>query len=442
MTGLSAVQGDATVKPYLNAAVVGAAGSGKTSLIGHLVYIFWKQNKQTDWRVKKALKGQQLAKGIQYDMILEHMRTDRERCSSVQRPLYSFETTVWSCNVVDTAGIASLADGMFTAVLQADLLLVVVSCVPSEFDDNQMKLLWQTVCGVGRPCIVAVSKMDHPEVMFNETVYTDIKSRTLRIMKAAKLTKSFRDKTMFVPVSTAHGDNLLSISPRTIWYSGRPLIEALDICPEPYADPESPLRLAVHDVFKIGGIGTIIVGRVEQGVIRCGMNIKLACAGITAEVRDLEINKVQVDEGRPGATVSIHVRGVDVRSVHPGELISDAKCPVHLVSNFTAKVKVLPEAFPIVVGDTFTCILHAASVPCTVNSLLGKYDASFSTLFEDNPRRVDPGDCASICLVPEKPLCTEAQTGTHRSSLNRVVLRHLQRVVASGIVESVVHQPA
>lgn len=114
------------------------------------------------------------------------------------------------------------------------------------------------------------------------------------------------------------------------------------------------------------------MGRVEQGVIRCGMNIKLACAGITAEVRDLEINKVQVDEGRPGATVSIHVRGVDVRSVHPGELISDAKCPVHLVSNFTgtsvicsvrsnltssvasAKVKVLPEAFPIVVGDTFT----------------------------------------------------------------------------------------
>ena len=79
------------------------------------------------------------------------------------------------------------------------------------------------------------------------------------------------DKIPFVPISGFEGDNMIERSTNLDWYKGPTLLDALDQIQEPKRPSDKPLRLPLQDVYKIGGIGTVPVGRVETGVIKPGM---------------------------------------------------------------------------------------------------------------------------------------------------------------------------
>lgn len=89
-------------------------------------------------------------------------------------------------------------------------------------------------------------------------------------------------KIEMVPMSGWHGDNLIERSTNCPWYKGPTLLEALDNIIPPKRPTEKPLRLPLQDVYKIGGIGTVPVGRVETGVLKPGMNVTFAPPNLTA----------------------------------------------------------------------------------------------------------------------------------------------------------------
>ena len=102
----------------------------------------------------------------------------------------------------------------------------------------------------------------------------------------------------FVPISGWHGDNMIEPSTNMSWYkgwekkvkgqdkpvTGKTLLEALDAVIPPERPSKLPLRLPLQDVYKIGGIGTVPVGRVETGIIKPGMVVTFAPANVTTEV--------------------------------------------------------------------------------------------------------------------------------------------------------------
>jgi elongation factor 1-alpha len=77
-----------------------------------------------------------------------------------------------------------------------------------------------------------------------------------------------------VPISGWLGDNVVTQSKNMSWYSGPTLLEALDDFEPPKRPTHLPLRLPLQDVYKIGGIGTVPVGRIETGVLKVGMQGK------------------------------------------------------------------------------------------------------------------------------------------------------------------------
>lgn len=104
------------------------------------------------------------------------------------------------------------------------------------------------------------------------------------------------DTVAFVPISGWHGDNMIEPSTKMSWYTGwekkdkdkvvkgKTLLEALDAVIPPSRPTDKPLRLPLQDVYKIGGIGTVPVGRVETGIIKPGMVVTFAPANVTTEV--------------------------------------------------------------------------------------------------------------------------------------------------------------
>lgn len=74
------------------------------------------------------------------------------------------------------------------------------------------------------------------------------------------------------------------------WFKGPTLLEALDNITPPKRPTEKPLRLPLQDVYKIGGIGTVPVGRVETGVLKPGMAVVFAPVNVATEVKSVEMH--------------------------------------------------------------------------------------------------------------------------------------------------------
>jgi len=75
---------------------------------------------------------------------------------------------------------------------------------------------------------------------------------------------------IFVPISAWNGDNLVKKSDNMPWYQGPTLLEAIDLFKQPIRAVDKPLRMIVSQVYNIGGVGVVAIGRTVTGSIQQG----------------------------------------------------------------------------------------------------------------------------------------------------------------------------
>ncbi|NIG61023.1 eukaryotic translation elongation factor 1 alpha 1 isoform 2-like protein [Pontoporia blainvillei] len=88
---------------------------------------------------------------------------------------------------------------------------------------------------------------------------------------------------------------------------------------------EEPLRLLLQDVYEIGGIDTVPLGRVETGLLKPGMVVTFAPCSITTEVKSLEMHHEALPEALPGDNVGFNVKNVSVKDIRCGNVARDSK---------------------------------------------------------------------------------------------------------------------
>ncbi len=103
------------------------------------------------------------------------------------------------------------------------------------------------------------------------------------------------------------------------------MLEALDGVNPPKRPTDKPLRLPLQDVYKIGGIGTVPVGRVETGVLKPGMVVTFAPVQLTTEVKSVEMHHESLAEALPGDNVGFNVKSVSVKDIRRGYVAGDSK---------------------------------------------------------------------------------------------------------------------
>lgn len=106
---------------------------------------------------------------------------------------------------------------------------------------------------------------------------------------------------------------------------GKTLLQALDAMEPPTRPTDKPLRLPLQDVYKIGGIGTVPVGRVETGVLKPGTVVTFAPANLTTEVKSVEMHHEALTEAVPGDNVGFNVKNVSVKELRRGYVCGDSK---------------------------------------------------------------------------------------------------------------------
>ncbi len=121
------------------------------------------------------------------------------------------------------------------------------------------------------------------------------------------------------------------------------LLEALDGVNPPKRPTDKALRLPLQDVYKIGGIGTVPVGRVETGVLKPGMVVTFAPVQLTTEVKSVEMHHESLAEALPGDNVGFNVKSVSVKDIRRGYVAGDSKNdPPSGAAMFTAQVFIYP----------------------------------------------------------------------------------------------------
>jgi elongation factor 1-alpha len=248
-------------------------------------------------------------------------------------------------------------------------------------------------------------------------------------------------KILFVPISGFDGDNMIEKSDNTPWYTGPTLLEALDTVTPPERPVDKALRLPLQDVYKISGIGTVPVGRVETGILRAGMSVTFAPTGITSEVKSVEMHHDDVAEASPGDNVGFNCRNISVKDIRRGHVASDSRNdPARAASNFTAQVIVLNH--PGEIRNNYTPVLdcHTAHIACKFAQIKQKVDKRSGAVLEENPTLVKNGDAAIVVLEPTRPMCVEPFS--EYGPLGRFAVRDMRQTVAVGVIKQVTKSDA
>jgi len=426
-------------KTHINIVVVGHVDAGKSTTTGHLIYKCGGIDKRTIEKFEKESKDMGKS-SFKYAWVLDKLKAERERGITIDIALWKFETPKYYFTIIDAPGHRDFIKNMITGTSQADVAVLVIAAGTGEFEAGIAKngqtrehaLLAYTL-GV-KQMIVLVNKMDDKSVNWGEARFNEIKNETSNFVKKI----GYNPETIpFVPISGWLGDNMLERSTNLTWYKGPTLLEALDSIKEPKRPSDKPLRIPLQDVYKIGGIGTVPVGRVETGILKPGAVVTFAPAMITTEVKSVEMHHEAMESASPGDNVGFNIKNVAVKDIRRGFVCGDAKNdPPAETETFTAQVIVLNHPGLIHAGYAPVLDCHTAHIACKFHELITKVDRRSGKELEKEPKNIKSGDAAIVKLLPSKPMVVE--TFTEYPPLGRFAVRDMRQTVAVGVIKEVV----
>jgi len=424
-------------KVHVSLVVIGHVDAGKSTTTGHLIYKCGGIDKRTIEKYEK--EAAEMGKSsFKYAWVLDNLKAERERGITIDIALWKFESPKFSFTVIDAPGHRDFIKNMITGTSQADVAVLVIDSAPGGFEggwaaEGQTKehALLAFTLGV-KQIIVAMNKMDSCD--YKEDRYNDIKEEVSGYLKKVGYKPA---KVNFVPISGWAGDNMIDKSPNMPWYKGPFLLEALDLVTPPKRPTDKPLRLPLQDVYKIGGIGTVPVGRVETGILKPNMSCCFAPSGLTTEVKSVEMHHESLAEAVPGDNVGFNCKNVSVKDIKRGYVASNASDdPAKGAESFSAQVIVMSHPGQIQNGYTPVLDCHTSHIATKFQNIDEKMDRRTGKVLEANPKFVKSGDACMVTMVPSKPMVVESFSDY--PPLGRFAVRDMRQTVAVGVIQSVI----
>ena len=308
-------------KPHINVGTMGHIDHGKTTLTAAITRVLSSRDPGS-------------TQFTDFDSI-DKAPEERERGITINVAHVEYETPNRHYAHVDMPGHADYIKNMITGAAQVDGAILVVSAADGPMPQTHEHVLLARQVGVPR-ILVALNKVDavdDPELL--ELVELEVRELLDKYGFPG-------DDTPVVPVSALkalEGDD--EASDQVV-----ALMEAVDsYVPEPPRDVDKPFLLPIEDVFSITGRGTVVTGRVEQGIVNTGDNVEIVGIKETRKTvcTGVEMFRKILDEGRAGDNIGALLRGVAKDEVQRGQVLA-APGSITPHTHFEAEVYVLTKA--------------------------------------------------------------------------------------------------
>lgn len=363
---------------------------------------------------------------------MDKLKSERERGDTITVSNWRFKTNKFIFTIFDTPGHPSYLKNTLSGFCLADVGIVLVNAEIPAFEtsispNSHLESLLISAFALGvRQIIVAVNKIDL--VKFSEERFNEIKDQLLALLKKVGFAQ---DKINFIPISGFNADNLIEKSKNLSWFKGNTMLEALDSLILPERPTDKPLRMNISNVCKIGGIGTVITGRVLTGIIKAGMKVDIQPNNLTSEVKSMEMHHESISKGTPGDFIGINVKNISVRDLKGSAIISDSENnPAKRCENFTATIIPLNNGFGIrKIGSKVMIFLSGQYIECKIKEIKSK----INKIIEENPIEIKANEMAIIIFEPLKPMVVEKFS--EFPELGRFVMIDSKRAIGFGKID-------
>src|SRR5215213_3664463 len=305
-------------KPHCNIGTIGHVDHGKTSLTA---------------AITKVLAETGGATYVDYANI-DKAPEERERGITISTAHVEYETAARHYAHVDCPGHADYVKNMITGAAQMDGAILVVSAADGPMPQTKEHILLAKQVGV--PTMVVylnkVDQVDDPELL--ELVELEIRE---------ELSKRDFDGDN-IPIIT--GSALAALEDKNPEIGKESILKLMAAVDEWIPQPERPLDkpflMPIEDVFSISGRGTVVTGRVEQGVVKVGEEVEIVGIRDTQKtvVTGVEMFRKLLDQGQAGDNIGALLRGVGREDVERGQVLAKpGSITPH--TDFSAEVYVL-----------------------------------------------------------------------------------------------------
>ncbi|XP_072045451.1 HBS1-like protein isoform X1 [Amphiura filiformis] len=422
-------------KELINLVVIGHVDAGKSTLMGHLLYLLGQVNQRQMHKYETESKKQGKA-SFAYAWVLDETGEERERGITMDVGLTRFETPNRIVTLLDAPGHKDFIPNMITGAAQADVAILVVNATNGEFESGfesggqtrEHALLVRSL-GVTQ-LAVAVNKLD--TVDWSKDRFKDITSKLRHFLKQV----GFKEADVeYIPCSGLTGENLKekATEPKlTQWYKGPCLVEQIDKLKPPERAIDRPFRLCVSDVFKGMGAGFSIAGKIESGSVQVGDKVQLIPVGETGTVKGVSIHDVDTRWACAGDHAALTVTGMDQNNVTIGCVLCTMEDPIKSCTRFRARVIMFNIDVPVTRG--FPILLHYQTVsePAIIRRLISTLHKSTGEILQKKPKCLTKQSNALIEIETTRPICLELYKD--HKDLGRFMIRYAGSTIGAGVV--------
>ncbi|KAJ5495866.1 Eukaryotic peptide chain release factor GTP-binding subunit [Penicillium diatomitis] len=437
-------------REHINVVFIGHVDAGKSTLGGSLLYCTGMVDDRTMEKYKKEAK--EAGRETWYlSWALDLTNEERAKGKTVEVGRAFFKVTVphpegpieRHFSILDAPGHKSYVPHMIGGASQADLGCLVISARKGEYETGFEKggqtrehALLARNTGVQK-LVIVVNKMDDPTVEWSKARFDEC---TVKVMKFLEALGYKKEDIFCMPISAQTTLNIKDRLPEGVapWYNGPSLLEYLTDFKLPERKINAPFMMPISAKYR--DMGTMAEGRVESGVIKKNGNYlmmpnrtEVQISALYGETED------EITTASCGDQVRMRLRGVEEEDFFPGFVLCSPKRPVHCVSAFEAKIRILDLKNILTAG--FNCVLHVHSAieEVTFAALLHKLEPGTGRKSKRPPPFANKGQTIIARLeVTSTAGAVCVERFEDYAQLGRFTLRDQGQTIAIGMITKLI----
>jgi len=457
---------DESKKTHVSIVICGHVDAGKSTTTGRLIFELGGIAEREMEKLKQ--EAEVLGKAsFAFAFYMDRQKDERARGVTIACTTKEFYTTNYHYTIIDAPGHRDFIKNMITGASQADVALVMVpadgnfTTAIAKGNHKAGEVQGQTrqharlinLLGV-KQVIVGVNKMDCDLAGYKQERYNEIRDEMKNVLQKVGFKKDNIEKNIpMLPLSGWKGDNLNKKSENMGWWKGvdvttvigkaetvhvDTLYDCLDkMVKPPVRDDKKPMRMPVSGVYKIKGVGDVITGRVEQGLVKPGDEVvfppthtdTLACNG---KIFTVEMHHKNVPHAGCGDNVGLNVKGLKKENMPKvGDIMIMAKdASLKGCKDFTAQVQILDHPGQLKVGYTPIAFVRTGRSAVRMSAVDWKIGKETGGKKAESPAYVKANEVAQAVFTPAQAFVVD--TFKNCEGLGRVAIMEGNGVVMLG----------